>query len=389
MMRQFGAWAYRFWVLVFLMVIGDHCYSKDEAKLTKTITKGYNVKVGSKLELHNKYGDVIIDTWSKDSMVIAITITAFGKNDEATERLMKRTDIQFNSVVNGVVVFTQLDKSNGWLRNFWNELSGYSQTIISKDQLTIDYHVYLPEYMNLELNNKYGDVYVAERSATTRIDVSNGNLKTEELKGEVDLNLRFCQADISSVQHGKISLKSAELNLETANNLMLQSSSSTIYLRSVDQLRLVSRTDKISITDVGSMEGRSSFSKIRLKNIEHGLDLETNYGTLTLEKVNSGFTEVLVRGKSTDIELTFEHMAYFNTKIIAKEGKFNLPEGHDLKQVYTDGTEKFIRSTGHLGVYKIAPGEVNIDAQGGKVRVNFAPFDAQSYKENNKITKQP
>lgn len=379
-MKQLREWVYKFWVVTFLMVAGIQCFSKDEAKLTKTITKGYQVKVGSKLELHNKYGEVIIDTWSKDSIAIIITITAFGKNDESAERLMKRTDIQFNSVVNGVMVSTQLDKSNGGLRNFWNELNGYSQTIISKDQLTIDYHVYLPEYLNLELNNKYGDVYVGARSATTRLDISNGNLKAEDLKGDVYLNLRFCDADISSVQQADISLKSAELNLETADNLKLQSSSSTIHLSSVDQLRLVSRTDKISITKIGSLEGRSSFSKIRLKNLEHGLDLETNYGTLTLEEVYSDFSEVLVRGKSTDMNLTFEHMAYFNTRIVAKEGKYDLPKDHGLKQVYTDGTEKFILSTGQLGVYKSGPGEVNIDAQGGKVRVSFAPFNAQTTK---------
>ncbi len=382
-MKQLRDWVYNFWVLLFLMVIGIQCLAKDEAKLTKTITKGYKVSVGWKLELHNKYGDMIIDTWSKDSMAIAITITAMGKNDDAAERLMQRTDIQFNSVTNGVVVFTQLDKSDGWLKDFWNELSGYSQTLFSKDQLTIDYHVYIPEYLDLELYNKYGDVYVAERLATTRLDISNGNLKTEDLTGEVDLNLRFCEADISSILHGNISLKSSELNLEAANNLTLQSNSSTIYLRSVNKLRLVSRTDKISISEVGHMEGRSSFSKIRLKNIEQLLDLETNYGTLTLERVDDDFSEVLVRGKSTDMDLTFEYMAYFNTIIVAKEGKFDLPENHGLKQVYTDGTEKFIRSTGYLGVHKSAPGEVNINAQSGKVRVNFAPFDAQSYHEKN------
>ena len=56
--------------------------------------------------------------------------------------------------------------------------------------------------VKLELNNKFGDVYVAERSATTRLDISNGNLKVEDLKGEVSLNLKFCEADINSLKQG-------------------------------------------------------------------------------------------------------------------------------------------------------------------------------------------
>jgi len=363
------------------MASGLQAFSRDDAKLTKTIRKAYPAKSGYKLEVSNKYGDVIINSWSKDSILITIVITAFGKNDDAAEKLMARTDIEFNPATNGIAVSTRLDKSDGWLRDFWNELSGYSQTIVSKDQLTVDYEIYLPETVKLELNNKFGDVYVAERSATTRLDISNGNLKVEDLKGEVYLNLKFCEADINSIETGDISLKSSELELESSNNLSVQSSSSEISIEAVNQLRLESRTDKIFIGEIGNLQGRSSFSKIRLKHILQGLDLETNYGNLTIENVYGEFSEVLVDSKSTDMNLTFDHMAYFNTNIVAKEGKFELPNKHGLKQVYTDGTEKYIRSTGSLGTLNSTPGEVIIDAQGGKVRVNFAPFDAQSYKK--------
>jgi len=380
-MKKLRGWKYRICTLSLLMIIGISVFPRDDARLSKTITKTYHANVGSKLELNNKYGDIIINTWSYDSIAIAITITSFGKNDEAAAKLMERTDINFSSTAGGLVVSTQLDKSDGWLRNFWNELSGYSQTIISKDQLTVDYDISLPEFVQLELSNKFGDVYVAERSATTRINISNGNLKAEDLTGEVYLNLKFCEADINSIRQSDITLKSSELNLGNAHKLTVQSSSSDIFLGSINQIRLESRTDKISINEIQTLEGRSSFSKIRLKNVLGGLDLETNYGNLTLDNIDGGFSKVLVHGKSTDINLRFDQLAYFNTRIVAKEGKFDLPDDHGLKQVYTDGTERFIRSTGHLGVYKSGPGEVNIDAQGGKVRVSFAPFNAQTTKE--------
>jgi hypothetical protein len=75
-------------------------------------------------------------------------------------------------------------------------------------------------------------------------------------------------------------------------------------------------------------------------------------------------------------------MAYFNARIVAKDGKFLLPRDHGMKQVYTDGTEKFIKSTGVLGKARSNPGEVDSDAQGGRVELDFAPFEVQSYKEN-------
>ena len=370
--------------LVVLVLVSNHLvFSKDNAKLTKTISKAYSTNKIDRLEIHNKYGDLILNNWDKDSVVISITIAAFGKNEEAAERLMKRTEVQFDEVSYGVEVYTEITKSDGWLKDFWNEMSGYSQTIISKDQLTIDFQVYLPADLDVELSNKYGDIYIPERTGATRLDLSNGNLKAEDLQGVLNLTVRFGNADVSMVRNGEVSLKSAEFNLEEAERLRIQSNSSEINLGAVNRLNINSRTDKIVISELANLEGQSSFTKIRLKNFGGSMDLDTNYGALTMENVYHNFAEVQVRGKSTDIELTFEHAAYFNTRLIAKDGKFELPSDHGLKQVYTDGTEKFIKSTGSLGNMNSAPGEVNIDAQGGKFKLEFAPFNASTQQKSN------
>ena len=377
-MMMWKPWIFNCWLLVLIVFSNTETFSKDNDKLTKTISKAYSTNKIKRLEIHNKYGDIILNNWDKDSVVVAITIAAFGKNEEAAERLMKRTEVQFDVVSFGVEVYTELKKSDGWLKDFWNEMSGYSQSIISKDQLTIDFQVYLPEDLDLEITNKYGDVYIPDRSGATRLDLSNGNLKAEDMAGNFNLIFRFGNADISMVHSGEVSLKSAELQMEKANRLRIQSNSSEIDLGVVKQLKINSRTDKIVIEESHNLEGQSSFTKIRMRNLNGSMDLNTNYGAIIVDHVTSGFSEVLILGKSTDMSLIFDHMAYFNARVIAKEGKFELPRNHGLKQVYTDGTEKFIKSTGGLGKLNSAPGEVNINAQGGKLKLEFAPFNAST-----------
>ena len=377
-MMMWKPWIFNCWLLVLIVFSNTETFSKDNDKLTKTISKAYSTNKINRLEIHNKYGDIILNNWDKDSVVVAITIAAFGKNEEAAERLMKRTEVQFDVVSFGVEVYTELKKSDGWLKDFWNEMSGYSQSIISKDQLTIDFQVYLPEDLDLEITNKYGDVYIPDRSGATRLDLSNGNLKAEDMAGNFNLIFRFGNADISMVHSGEVSLKSAELQMEKANRLRIQSNSSEIDLGVVKQLKINSRTDKIVIEESHNLEGQSSFTKIRMRNLNGSMDLNTIYGAIIVDHVTSGFSEVLILGKSTDMSLIFDHMAYFNARVIAKEGKFELPRNHGLKQVYTDGTEKFIKSTGGLGKLNSAPGEVNINAQGGKLKLEFAPFNAST-----------
>jgi hypothetical protein len=377
---RLNTWSYRLLVLIIVAISYNYSLAHDNSKLAKTISKRYPVAPGSSLGLNNKYGDVIVKSWDKDSMAITVSITAFGKDDQAAERLLDRTEIQFMLVGSGVQVSTQLSKSDGWMRDFWNELSGYSQTIISKDQLTINYQVYIPEDLDLEVYNKYGNVFLDDRLGTTRIDVSNGNFKAEELLGENYLSFKFGNADISKLVNGDVLLKSAELNLGQASTLNVQSNSSTILIDQVGKIKFTSRTDKITIRNSKEIAGQTSFSKVQIRELTGSLDLDTNYGSLELESIDPGFSEILVHGNSTDVDLRFDNMAHFNTRIVAKEGKFELPADHGLKQVYTDGTEKFVKSSGSLGRPKSNPGEVNIDAQGGKVQVHFVPFDAHSSK---------
>ena len=375
-------WTYRFLVIGVALIFSGPCFAADDAKLTKVITESYLATSSAELEINNKYGDVIINDWDEDSVSITITITAYGKDEEAAGRLLDRTEIKFNTSASGIQVYTQLSKSDGWLKDFWNELSGYSQTIISKDQLTIDYQVFMPADMDLELTNKYGDVFLAERRGLTRIDMSNGNMKAEEISGDAHLSFRYGNADINTLASAEIVLKSAELNLDQVQELFMQSNSSTVDLGQVAAADIVSRTDKITIKKLQRLSGQTSFSKLRLMSVEQSVDLDTNYGSTTIERVDHQFTEILIRGNSTDVDLTFDHMAYFAARVVAKEGKFRLPADHGLKQVYTDGTEKFIKSSGSLGKINSNPGEVNVDAKGGRVQLDFAPFEVQSNKQN-------
>ena len=297
-----------FSVLLLTILVGTHgvVEAADDAKLTKTISEGFKINPQSVIEISNKYGDVLVENWDQDSVKIVVTVTAFGKDEKAAENLLDRTEIQFDTEGAAIEANTLLSKSDGWIRDFWNELSGYSQTIISKDQLTIDYRIFIPSNISLEIENKYGDIIMPDRIGRTVVDLSTGNFQADEMTGETRLTFRYGTADIGNLNNADILLKSADLFLDHAEEIELESNSSTIQLGSINSLNLVSRTDKITINDLGAITGRTSFTKIRIRNMQDRLDLDTNYGSLLIEQVSNQFNELLVRGNSTDMDLTFK-----------------------------------------------------------------------------------
>ncbi len=368
-------------LVALLCLVSINASANDDTKLSKTVSKSYKVNRSTKLEVVNKYGDLILNTWDKDSIKIRIVVTAFGKNRETSEKLLDRTDFEFSMVGDYLTIHTTLDKSKGWFKDLWSELGQYSKNILSKDQLDIDYELFLPDYINVDLTNKFGDVFIPDRMGETRLELSNGSLKMDNVKKSAVLDLSFCKADIKSVEKATLYLKSVELDLLYANELTLKSSSSEIFIREASKINLTSRTDKININEVKVLQGQGSFTKIWVRSFLGTLRMNMNYGALSAENVKTGFNKIEVTGKSTDFQLDFAHNAYFKAKVIAKEGRMNLPRNHNLKQVYTDGREKFIEASGYLGTMNSTPALIDINAQGGKVDLNFAAPDASSQKD--------
>ncbi len=345
---------------------------KKTKHISKIIRKGYKVSQGVNLEISNKYGEVICNTWDKDSVKIIIRVMAHGKNKEVAEKLMKRADFEFSQVDGNIIVHTVFDKSKGFFKDLWNDISDYSKNILNKDQLNIDYEVYLPSYTNLNLTNKFGDVFLDDMQGKIKMDVSNGNLKTGHLlAANTNLKLSFGAADIKSVKNATIILKSIDLTLGDAQHLVLQSHSSDIAIDNVKKITLASRTDKIKVNSLNTLEGRGSFSKIIISALQKTIKLETNYGFLKIYELKTTAAKVNLVGKSTDIHLSFTNNMYLKTNVIAKEGRFDFPKGYSLKQTYTDRREKFVRTSGFIGKAKYYPSSINIEAQGGDVILRF------------------
>ena len=115
--------------LALIILIGVNSFSLplQDTKLQKTISRDFKAPEGRSLEITNKYGDLIINTWDKDSIKVEIEITAYGKNDDAAEKLMNRIDFDFDQSLNYIEIETVFDRKSGFFQELWNDISDYSK----------------------------------------------------------------------------------------------------------------------------------------------------------------------------------------------------------------------------------------------------------------------
>ena len=374
---------YKVWLCTLLCLPVSQLLSQDATQLSKTMAEQYTVSSGDNIEVKNKYGQIIVNTWGEDLVKVEVTVTAYGKNKAAAEKILNRVSFDFNQVSSYVILETILDRKSGLFKDLLNNIGDYSKTLLSKDRLDVDYELYVPENAGLKIENKFGDVFLGDLKNRCEVTVSNGNLKAHDLSGYADIGVSFGNAYFSAINDGNIELKVADIEIEEANELNINSSSSEIIIHKVIKGRINSRNDKFKIKEIAHFSGKSSFSKIEVGKLLTLTNLDMNYGLLAVSEINDGFTKIQLKGKSTDFNLSFDNQSYFNASLTARKDKLVLPTKiSDVDIDYLEDSDSFVSVNGTIGIKNSQPGLVNINAQKGNLKVFFVRTD--NYPVNSK-----
>lgn len=357
-------------LIVVGLLLASYFTNAQSRTLTKDISQSYYVEKKSTIELINKYGQVILDTWSKDSVKINVKITAYGKNDEALSKNMERVDIDFKNFGDLLTIETILDRNSSVFKEVINSLGDYSKTLISRNKISIDYNLTIPETSSLILDNKYGDIYVQNLTEETTIKLAHGDLKAQELTGVCKLNLSFGKARIKKMDKALIELKAAELDLVEGGDIELTSSSSTFDVNRVKSIKMDSRNDKVHLEKAIAVRGNSSFSNVLIDSMLDRIDMELNYGDLGINNVNSNFTSVNLKSKSADVNISLDMGAYFSATLTGREDRMFLTRNFmGMDKTRSVDNDKIITLTGKVGSIKPKQSQVRIEGESGEITV--------------------
>ena len=353
----------------------------DDTKLTESISRKFKVSTGVNVNINNKYGQVIINTWNTDSVVVNVQVTSYGKNYSDAKKTIDRVDFDFNQVSNFLTLNTVFDRSSGSFKELFNGIGDYSKSLLSKNKLTVDYEIFIPEKAALEIQNKFGDVYINRHSGPLRLEMSHGDLRSDDLRGNTRINLSFGKAYLKNIQDADLEIRAAELEIRKTANLNLTSSSSEINIGEAFSVKVDSRNDLINIGRVQVIQGSGVFSKINLGEAESFIDLGLSYGELNAQQVDSKFSKILIEGRSADIDLQIDAQAVFKAQFIAKDDGFSLDNRFDkFDRRQLSEKKGFSVVTGNYGNVTTLPSELTIKAQGGTLSVHLSEVPISTKK---------
>lgn len=374
-------WQYKVY-LVLMALFFCHETIAQETKISKSINKTFEVSDHLDLEIVNKYGNVIIDTWPKNEISLKIEILAYGKDESSAEKLMDRVEFDFKQSNDFLEIESVFDRKKSFFKDLLNTVGDYSASLLSKHKLQVNYELTVPESaISISIDNRFGDIHMGDVRGRLNIKLAHGNFRANKIEDYSKVTVNYGKAKIKAFNEISMSLKGAELELEKAGNLKLLSSSSSVYIEHITVLDIESTNDKIVIDEIEDISGQANFSEISISHLYESCRLDQSYGELTIKQVHDGFQSLRLNGKSTDYNLIFSMNSNFETNIYARDDKLQIadfPGKRDKR--YMDDKSKFVRITGAFGLGKDGR-KLNINAQNGEVAIDFKDTLPETYNK--------
>jgi hypothetical protein len=317
------------------------------------------------LELVNKYGTIHITSWDKDSAYIRAEVRVFAANQLKINKLFNEIDINISVSDYTIRAHTSFSQSINML---FESFKGMTNKMISYDsRVEINYYINLPEYMDIKIENKYGDVYMESTTGILSASVSNGSFRADVIGKGASLTMNFCNATINRLESGRIDAAFSEIAIVETDDIIVKSISSRYEIGIAGTARFESRRDKIFIETIESLKGNSYFSDFNIGNLTGDMNLTTKYGNVNADHIETGFNEITLHSGYSDIYLEFNKNASYSLDIRHINTFLDLPSSNAKteKKVINEDKKEYM-TYGSVGNVK-GDAKVKIDATRGNV----------------------
>ncbi|MDQ1332331.1 MAG: hypothetical protein QG576_365 [Bacteroidota bacterium] len=349
-------------ILVLTPVVQGQSFSEK-----RIFRKSLSVNRNMTLEVNNKYGTIQITPWIKDSVSIRAEVEANSSNLDRLHKMFKGVDINISETSFLLRAKTEFTENISMLFESFKGMT--SKLIPYESRLEINYFISAPEYLNMRIINRYGDVYLEGNTGSFSLTLSNGSFKANSLNETDDITLTFCDATINKMKDGYLNASFSEVQIGESHDLSITSVSSRFDLKKTGKLQTESKRDKFFIGNAISLRGSSYFTDYRIDEIEKEINMVTKYGRLNAGIAGKNLEMITINSGYSDINLAFDPSLSYNLEVKHVNAFLVVPENNSRieKKILNEEKKEFMT----FGTVGKNPGNIKviIDATRGNIFV--------------------
>ena len=326
--------------------------SQSKEIYTKNIKKEYSINSDGKAIIDNMYGLIDVQTWDKDKIRIDVLISIKTRSEDNANKAFEKINIDFTNNKQLVTAKTTFTKSNFPVFNFGNL------------DMTIDYLVYIPSSLNLDINNKYGDLRMPDLEGLINVNLKYGDGMINSTCNQLNLNLSYGDLQVNKAVHVSANVSYGKLNIKECDHLSLNSKYSELMMANASKAILDSKYDDIFIDRVADLDCslkysdgsiahadklfiECQYSDLKIGKVTNSAGINTTYGTVNLG-LSNGFGDVKINGKYTDFKVNVEKESNFRISASGDYAGIAYPAG--MKVTYEVDKNSFHEVEGYKGI---------------------------------------
>jgi len=341
-------------IIVVLLLAIQNVYADD---FTKSYHQEYAVTKNTILQLNNRYGDMHIENWDKNIVDIRVVVTIKTSSKSKAQNALERIKIEFNKDGNYVSATTKINES------------------IRNTEFSINYMVKMPKDINIELYNKYGNLFLNEVNGHANINVKYGSFTINKLNRGNVKPLNFISAaysngvcDIEYANWLKLEVRYSKIAVGTGIALMIDSKYSSIKVKKVKSIVAESKYDHpFRIGFVRNFICTGGYSGFEVSKLYNRLEMDLKYSNIDVNNVDTDFELIKVNLRYGKADIDIPDNVGYELKAEAAYGSVKHPNNNKLSKII-DGTESKV--WGVVGNNPNPKAKIIITSKYGNVRID-------------------
>ena len=318
-------------------MLGNNSHDKWGGKHTKEkkINKEYSVGSEALVKINNSYGNIDVITWQENRVVIEVTITVNGNDEEKVQRKLNEIDVVFDdspNMVSAKTIFSK-NKSNSWWK--WNNNNNVN--------MKINYVVKMPITNDVDLNNDYGSINLDRLEGRAMLDCDYGKITTKELMADNNtINFDYTHNSyFEYIKSGIIKADYSDFTVAKAKDLEINADYTKSKIEIAEDVDFNCDYGSITLDQLNSVTGDGDYLTIRLGDVHKNVDLKSDYGSIKIERMMANAGDVNIESDYAGIKIGYQSGYNFSFDIDLEYASLREDDGLEITKKRIESTDKY------------------------------------------------
>ena len=317
---------------------------------SKEVSVVVNASRNGDIYIDNTSRAIEIKAWNEPSVKVVTTIYYDGdagklSDDEWFEKL----NISVKTLGSSVRIKSGTVSSGGSyevMGNTFNWSSGPAsgvaifnsdgETIGTKKNISKLVTIYLPKENKVSVESKYADVTISDNLNKLIIDLTNGNLETQDVNS-LTLRSKYANVNTGNLQTAEVEFINGHFTTKDVGEIDMDTKYSTIDMASANKIHFVSTNDEYDIESAGSVQGQKNYGNLRISKLSKSIEMDGANADVKVRNIAASVNLIKLDNKYADMRLPLRSLKSYT---INYSGPYSSVYGNFEKQAFKGETIK-------------------------------------------------